>query len=79
MKRKSKEKPTDRQLIAETYMEDVQRRLGRLTLDMNYLQIIDPVVATAAIECFKKPELAAIWLTTPSKQLWGESPRECRN
>jgi hypothetical protein len=78
MKRKSKNKPTDRQLLADAHMVDIQWRLGRVTLDMYYLQSMDPNVATAALECFKKPELAAIWLTTPLKQLWGKSTRECK-
>ena len=77
-KRTAKKKITTRELLAEAYMEEVTSRASRVTLDMHYLRQMDYVVARRALKVFGKPDREAIWLTTPLKQLWGKTPRECR-
>jgi hypothetical protein len=73
-----KKKPPPRELIAEAYIGEVESRIRRATLDMHYLTRMDHKVARTALKCFGRPELAAIWLTTPLKQLWNKAPTECR-
>jgi hypothetical protein len=73
-----KEKPSVQEFIAEAYLAEMQMRINRMSLDFFYLTQMDPKVARAALKCFGKHELAAIWLTTPLKQLWNKTPRECR-
>jgi len=75
---KSKRKPSSRELIVLGYWSDAITRIFRADLELSYLERMDHVVARRALRVFVKPELAAVWLTTPMRQLWGKPPVACQ-
>jgi len=74
----SKKKHSSREILSMACWQTAIGRLERVKMDAYYLVNTDPVVATRALSVFRNPEASAIWLTTPLKQLWNKTPRECR-
>ena len=74
----SKKKHSSREILSMACWQTAIGRLERVKMDAYYLENTDPVVARRALSVFRNPEASAIWLTTPLKQLWNKTPRECR-